>query len=102
MGIKQRWQISLAALLYRARQDSIITETTYTSATRYLSRAGWRTTEPGDEGPPERPRLLNAAVTALAKTGRTAADIALEARLPMRLVEQYLEPVVPQRVDVTF
>ncbi len=102
MAIKQRWQISLAALLYRARQDSIITEATFASAMRYMSRAGWRITEPGDEGPPERPRLLAAAVTALAQTGKTPADITDEARLPARLVERYLQPAVPQRVDVAF
>lgn len=102
MAIKQRWQISLAALLYRARQDSVITESTFNSAMRYVSRAGWRTTEPGDEGLPERPRLLAAAVTALAQTGKTVNDIADEARLPARLVEQYLEPAVPERMELAF
>jgi Zn-dependent peptidase ImmA (M78 family)/DNA-binding transcriptional regulator YiaG len=102
MAIKQRWQISLAALLYRARQDGLITEKGYTSATRYITRAGWRQTEPGDGGPPERPRLLAAAMEALGRSGMTVGDLADEARLPLRLVELYLQPTGLQRVDVSF
>jgi Zn-dependent peptidase ImmA (M78 family) len=102
MAIKQHWQISMAALLYRARQDGLITETGYTSAMRYISRAGWRQTEPGDEGRPEHPRLLAAAMTALSRSGKTVLDIADEARLPLRLVELYLQPAGPRRVDLSF
>jgi Zn-dependent peptidase ImmA (M78 family) len=101
MEVKRRWQISLAALLYRARQDKLITETSYASATRYIARAGWRMTEPGDEGLPERPRMLEEAVGALGSAGISIGDLAREARLPRRLVDDYADPAVPRRIIVS-
>jgi Zn-dependent peptidase ImmA (M78 family)/transcriptional regulator with XRE-family HTH domain len=102
MEMKSRWKISLAALLYRARQDHLITETAYGSATRFLTRAGWRVTEPGDDGLPERPRVLEKAAMLLNSNGTDTALLAREARLPERLVRQYVEPPVPQRLKVEF
>jgi Zn-dependent peptidase ImmA (M78 family) len=100
MALKRRWQMSLAALLYRARQDRLVSETAYESATKYLSRAGWRKIEPGDLGPPERPRLLRRAVDALVDAGMSVTKLAEEARLPDALVRDYLRPRVPGRVPV--
>jgi Zn-dependent peptidase ImmA (M78 family)/DNA-binding XRE family transcriptional regulator len=100
MVLKRRWQMSLAALLYGARQDGLLSETAYESATKYMSRAGWRTTEPGDLGPPERPRLLRHAVQALSEAGTSVTDLAEEARLPKELVRDYLRQRVPSRVPV--
>jgi Zn-dependent peptidase ImmA (M78 family)/transcriptional regulator with XRE-family HTH domain len=100
MELKTRWQISLAALLYRARQDGLIEETMYESATRYLRRAGWSKIEPGDEGPPERPRVLETAVHALAENGFDVEALAHEARLPSRLIYKYVKQRVPRRVAV--
>lgn len=100
LQIKQEWQISLAAMLYRARQTGLVTETAYASATRYLERNGWRVTEPGDEGLPERPRLLNEAVRALAEAGVSIDDLSTEARLPTELVQSYVAPKIPRRVAV--
>jgi Zn-dependent peptidase ImmA (M78 family) len=50
LRLKSRWQISLAALLYRAAVEQLITRTTYESAVKYMARMGWRRTEPGDLG----------------------------------------------------
>jgi Zn-dependent peptidase ImmA (M78 family) len=72
MTLKRRWQMSLAALLYRARQDELLTPTAYESAVKYISRVGWRKREPGDLGPPERPRLLRKAVRAWRTTASAA------------------------------
>ena len=102
MEMKSRWKISLAALLYRARQDHLITETAYGSATRFLTRSGWRVTEPGDHGLPERPRMLEKAAMLLNSNGIDTAQLAREARLPERLVRQYVEPPVPRRLKVEF
>lgn len=100
MELKREWQMSLAALLYRARQDSLLTETAYESATKHMSRAGWRRTEPGDLGPPEQPQLLRRAVAALETRGVSVVDLAAEARLPEDFVRDYLEPRVRERVRV--
>jgi Zn-dependent peptidase ImmA (M78 family)/DNA-binding XRE family transcriptional regulator len=102
MELKTRWKISLAALLYRARQDRLITEPAYRSATRFLTRAGWRVTEPGDDDLPERPRVLEMAAMLLNNEGTDTALLAREARLPERLVRQYVEPPLPQPLKVEF
>ncbi|MEJ7785700.1 MAG: XRE family transcriptional regulator [Solirubrobacteraceae bacterium] len=101
MGLKQRWQVSMAALLYRAREDELISSTTYESAVKYMSRAGWRKAEPGDLGPPERPRLLRRAGKALLESGLTIDDLADEAHIPAEIVRMYLQPPgTPRRISV--
>jgi Zn-dependent peptidase ImmA (M78 family) len=101
MAMKQRWQISMAALLYRAREDELISGTTYESAVKYMSRAGWRKAEPGDLGPPERPRLLRRAARALRESGMTIEELADEAHIPVDIVRMYVQsPERPRRVSV--
>jgi hypothetical protein len=93
--------MSLAALLYRARDLELITPTAYESAVKYMSRAGWRRDEPGALGPPERPRLLRRAVELLDESGITLKDLADESHLPLEEIRQYLAvPDSPSRVTV--
>jgi Zn-dependent peptidase ImmA (M78 family) len=102
LELKQRWQVSLAALLYRARQLDLISDSNYLSAIKYMSRAGWRRNEPGDIGSPERPRLLRQAVRALADTGFELDQLATEARLPVKELSDYLNtPGSRARIDIT-
>lgn len=101
LTLKQRWQVSLAALLYRARDLELITRTAYESAIKYSSRRGWRKDEPGDLGPPERPQLLTRAVQALETAGVDLQQLADETHIRIEDLEQYLEPVgVRDRVSV--
>jgi Zn-dependent peptidase ImmA (M78 family)/DNA-binding XRE family transcriptional regulator len=101
MTLKRRWQMSLAALLYRAREDGLLSQTSYESAIKYMSRAGWRRREPGDLGPPERPRLLHRAVLALRETGVTLEDLADEAHFPVEIIRNYIQlPGADSRVAV--
>ena len=101
MTLKRRWQMSLAALLYRARQDELLTPTAYESAVKYISRAGWRKREPGDLGPPERPRLLRKAVCALEDNGISRDDLVDEAHIPPALIDEYVRmPGSSRRVNV--
>lgn len=57
---------------------------------KYMSRAGWRKVEPGDLGPPERPRLLLRAVEALQQSGVSVEDLAEEACIPVNEVRECL------------
>jgi len=101
MTLKRRWQMSLAALLYRARQDELLSPTAYESAVKYISRAGWRKREPVDLGPPERPRLLRRAVRALEDSGISRDDLVDEAHIPLALIDEYVTmPGSSQRVSV--
>src|SRR6266568_674101 len=52
IALKQRWQVSINALLRRANDLNIMSDSTYTQAMRTISNRGWRTEEPGDLGAP--------------------------------------------------
>lgn len=101
LELKQRWQISMAALLYRARDIGLVNPTTYESAVKYMSRSGWRKAEPGDLGAPERPRLLRRAVQALDENGISVDSLADLAHIPLEEVRTYLTvPGSSPRVSV--
>ncbi|MFB9238118.1 helix-turn-helix domain-containing protein [Plantactinospora siamensis] len=58
--LKRYWQVSLAALLMRARTLGRMSEGTYLTAIKAASARGWRRVEPVPLGTPERPcHLLN-------------------------------------------
>jgi Zn-dependent peptidase ImmA (M78 family) len=57
-ALKVKWQVSLAALLMRARRLDRLTEGQYISAIKQASARGWRRIEPVPLGPPERPERL--------------------------------------------
>jgi Zn-dependent peptidase ImmA (M78 family) len=73
--LKQRWNVSIAALLMRARDLHKMTPSTYTSAMKLMSARGWRRKEPVSLGAPEQPRLLEVAIGD--KASRRAAKLAL-------------------------
>ena len=58
--LKRYWQVSLAALLMRAKTLRRMNENTYLTAIKAASARGWRRVEPVPLGNPEQPcRLLN-------------------------------------------
>jgi transcriptional regulator with XRE-family HTH domain/Zn-dependent peptidase ImmA (M78 family) len=48
---KQRWGMSVQALLYRLHDLEILDDAGYKWWCMYVNKAGWRTAEPGDEAP---------------------------------------------------
>ena len=56
--LKGQWQVSLAALLMRARVLGRMSESTYLTAVKAASARGWRRREPVPLGSPERPSTL--------------------------------------------
>jgi Zn-dependent peptidase ImmA (M78 family)/DNA-binding XRE family transcriptional regulator len=56
--LKQRWQVSLAALVMRAKTLERMSPTTYLTAVKAMSARGWRRVEPVSLGAPEKPRRL--------------------------------------------
>jgi len=56
--LKRRWQVSLAALLMRARTLERMTPATYLTAVKAASARGWRRVEPVPLGPPEAAKML--------------------------------------------
>ncbi len=100
--IKERWGISLAAQLLRARDLALLSADSYLSKMKYVSRMGWRKREPGSHRPPEKPDLLNQAIGLLEQSGTTLESIAEEGNLLGRevlLQRLCLTPRPPLRVD---
>ena len=56
--LKQEWQVSLAALLMRARTLGRMSENNYLTAVKAASARGWRRVEPVPLGKPEHPTCL--------------------------------------------
>jgi Zn-dependent peptidase ImmA (M78 family)/transcriptional regulator with XRE-family HTH domain len=56
--LKRHWQVSLAALLMRARTLGRMSESTYLTAIKAASARGWRRVEPLPLGQPEVPQRL--------------------------------------------
>jgi Zn-dependent peptidase ImmA (M78 family)/DNA-binding XRE family transcriptional regulator len=54
-GLKREWQVSLAALLMRARKIGKMSEASYLAAIKETSARGWRRTEPIPLGDCEQP-----------------------------------------------
>ncbi len=99
---KERWGISIAAQLLRARDLGLLTADSYVSKMKYMSRMGWRRREPGPHRPPEKPDLLNQAIGLLEQSGTTLDTVAEEGNLLGRdvLIKRLcLTPRQPLRVD---
>ncbi|MEV5090439.1 ImmA/IrrE family metallo-endopeptidase [Streptomyces griseoincarnatus] len=79
-ALKRQWQVSLAALLMRARTLGCMSENTYLTAIKAASARGWRRVEPVPLGRPEQPTRLLAY---LASTDSAPA----RAILPSQIVE---------------
>jgi len=91
--LKSKWRVSIAALLYRAKELEVMAPHTYVNAIKTMSARGWRTKEPGDEklGPLEAPVLLSRALDGLAEMGISLEFLVEEASLPLGDVERLVE-----------
>jgi Zn-dependent peptidase ImmA (M78 family)/transcriptional regulator with XRE-family HTH domain len=97
LRMKQRWGVSIAALLRRAKDLGVMPEATYVQAVRTLSARGWRTEEPGTVLAVEAPVLLNAA---LAVADLTATEVARETGWPEARVVELLTESTDARPSV--
>jgi Zn-dependent peptidase ImmA (M78 family) len=81
--LKQRWRVSMQALIRRARDLGNISDSTYRRAMMQLSQRGQRTTESlyPLQGEPERSTVLARAMNLIEKQGVTVAELARRARL---------------------
>jgi Zn-dependent peptidase ImmA (M78 family) len=73
--LKQRWGVSLAALVKHAYDLGLYSEATYRRAFSQLSRRGWRRAEP-NEPSMERPVMLNEALRMLLDAGHSLSHLA--------------------------
>ena len=88
--LKAKWQVSIAALLTRAKVLNVMPASAYTQAYKFMSMRGWRKVEPGRLGAPEAPVLLHAAVSVAEDAGHSLESIVEQAGLPLRDVRAVL------------
>jgi Zn-dependent peptidase ImmA (M78 family)/transcriptional regulator with XRE-family HTH domain len=84
--MKHDWQVSLAALLMRAKTLNRMSQANYLTAVKAASARGWRRLEPAPLGAPEQPHMLN-------KILESKTSIQLRSALPPQVIEA-LTPVV--------
>jgi Zn-dependent peptidase ImmA (M78 family) len=95
-NLKERWRVSLQALLYRAKTLGALSPDAYQRAQIHVSRQGWRDNEPIDIGFPEEPALLGKAFDLMrAELSIDESNVAAECRLPDQVFRALLEGAVP-------
>lgn len=81
LAAKEKWGLSLAALLYRAKDLETMSPTAYETAMKYMASRGWRAREPGRVRRPEAPKLLQKAIIVLEDSGTSLEALASKQNL---------------------
>lgn len=98
--LKQRWRVSLQALLYRARVLGKMSPDAYQRAQIHLTRNWGRDSEPIPLGPPEQPTLLTRALSLMdERLGVSRNAIAQEAQFPRQLLDDLLADAMPVTLE---
>jgi len=93
--LKERWRVSLQALLYRARTLGALSPDAYRRAQIHLSRQGWRDNEPVEIGLPEEPALVQRALELMhAELGIDDATLGGNCELPSAVLASLLNDAV--------
>jgi Zn-dependent peptidase ImmA (M78 family)/DNA-binding XRE family transcriptional regulator len=91
--LKQRWKVSIQAMIIRCRDLEIIDDDQYLNIYKQISFRKWRKREPLDDPaqiPLEQPRLLGRAVALVIESGRRhPEDILAEIRLAPHWIETF-------------
>lgn len=77
-GLKQKWLVSIAAMVKRGRQLNLVSEVQEKNLWRQIARRKWRTREPLDDVLlPEEPEFVRRSLTLLEQRGLSSvADVA--------------------------
>jgi Zn-dependent peptidase ImmA (M78 family)/transcriptional regulator with XRE-family HTH domain len=100
LELKQRWGVSVQALVRRAKDLHVIDQETYLRAAKLMSAWGWRKPngEPGPRLPLEEPRLLSSAIEA-AREANLLDDLREETGIPQDVIAR-IAGNPPRRVAV--
>ncbi len=97
LRLKQKWRVSLAALIRRRYDLDIIDKPRYTRYMKAISARGWRRNEPVDLGPPEQPVLLRKAMQV---AGLNEHDLSQRTGLTVSLIRNVLNTSIDTRPQV--
>jgi len=104
--LKERWGVSVQAIVRRAYDLSMITAVQYRNANVYMSRNGWKRGEPS-EPKPELPEIIPLAIQALKDTqGVSCTDMAKQLHLNKNIlavfgIECSDEPLMTNVISLT-
>jgi Zn-dependent peptidase ImmA (M78 family)/DNA-binding XRE family transcriptional regulator len=73
-ALKSRWNVSIAAMIYRSRSLKLISEDETKRLWINLSRRGWRQNEPLDDLPAEKPQMISKCIKTLIEEGIKSKD----------------------------
>ena len=93
--LKQHWQVSLRALVYRAHTLGRLSSASYRRANQQLSM--WGLPEPGDLGPAERPELLGRAKSLMVENGIDFDGILTAGRITAEVADIVISTAVTDR-----
>jgi Zn-dependent peptidase ImmA (M78 family)/DNA-binding XRE family transcriptional regulator len=100
--LKRGWGVSVANLLYRAKTLGVLSPQAHRRAMISMSERGWRSSEPGDVGPPEQPSLLRRALDMLADArGFGVTELARALHVHPERVEEVLGPALSEPIAVS-
>lgn len=98
--LKEKWGMSVQALLFRMRRLGTISENSYRGAMTTLSRKKWRRAEPGQVTECDRPALLEKSIQLLEENGIHREMIAKESNLRLPQLEKIVGAPRPPRLRV--
>lgn len=88
IAMKQRWGVSIQALVRRAFNLGLIDAAQFRTACIHISQIGWRTAEPAEQEP-EVPQLCRTFLEKISERGETH-QLSVAARLPVELIAEVL------------
>lgn len=94
--LKRQWGLSIAALIYRAKDLGLINAAEYRRLNRTRGRRGWISNEP-DEPPVDEPELMRSVLDAAAALGRGPQDLAAELGWTLETFQLVTGVEVPDR-----
>lgn len=99
--LKNKWKVSIQAMIYRAHQLNIISDNQYQYLMRQVSKHGWRLKEPGDVPYPLNENIFQGAIDILIEQNIfTAKDIiSLFKKNGVTLYSQDMEELLHLRPD---
>ncbi|MFC4455258.1 ImmA/IrrE family metallo-endopeptidase [Deinococcus sonorensis] len=90
LHLKEKWNVSIAAMLYRMKDMELIDNSEHTALRKSMSGKDWTKREPFDEeATPEKPALLAQAIDTLVnQAGFTKQDVINDLKLRPHIIEQ--------------
>ncbi|WP_106494851.1 XRE family transcriptional regulator [Lentibacillus sp. Marseille-P4043] len=101
ISLKQHWKVSLQAIIYRAEQINLFSNSHTLHLRQQISRNKWRLNEPlDDEIPIEKPKIISLSIEYLRKNNpHFIEDLFCDISLPSNMIDDICSDITKQRTD---